>query len=125
MQGEAFVTTFLLKHPERLEKELGAKKLCLVGIEVAIPELFEGKRKRPRADLVFRSGQRYFVVETKEWDEKKASSEAKNYASALKKHMKENQIGYSDVIPVGVVIKYPKGSRRGWLVGEPIRDIKG
>src|SRR5207245_2244042 len=64
MQGEAFVTTFLLRHPKWLEEKLGEKELCLVRIEVAIPELFEGKRKRPRADLVYRTGRKYFVVET-------------------------------------------------------------
>lgn len=120
MQGEAFVTTYLVNHPEFLEENLNETGITLAGIEVAIPESFKGKRKRPRVDLVFRSGKKYFVVEAKENRRKDAEEEAKNYARAFEKHLKNNGISYTDVVPVAALMKYPKGDSQGWLVGEPI-----
>lgn len=122
-QGENAVVSYLVAHPKFLVRELKKRKievpgLHLGGLEVVFPKK-KGERGRYRkADIIYRSGKNFIVVEAKENDEKGSLGGAEYYARLLRTHLKKNDLEYGWIKPVAVRISgYPKGSSRGWKLG--------
>ena len=122
-QGENAVVSYLLAHPKFLVSELKKRKILvpelhLGGTEVVFPKKKGEKGRYRKADLIYRSGKNFIVVEAKENDEKGALGGAEYYARLLRDHLKDNDLEYGWIKPIAIRISgYPKGSSRGWKLG--------
>ena len=107
-QGEAYVRTYLLKHPDLI-----ATGMEFLGIEIVIPDGPEllpngSPKKNVQADMLYRKGNRYYLVETKETTKLMPGGlkEAEHNAECLDEHLKRNG-READVVPVLVAVDFP------------------
>lgn len=115
-QGEPFIHSYVVKHPEIVEP--GS---IFVGIEVAIPKV-DGTGYG-RADVVLIKDQEYFLVEVKEkkFELEDALTQVIKYCRDLENHLEINGITYTGITPVVAVIDHPQREEYGPLVGGKIR----
>jgi len=101
-QSESYLLAYTVNHAE----DLFGQGVRLAGIEIVIP----GKG---RVDLVFKNADHYFIVEAKHTDEAAAKERAEDYAKGFEEHLRQNNVRYGQVSPIGIIMKYPKarGSR--------------
>lgn len=118
-QGEGYAVTYLVKHPEEIDRDLQ-----LMGIEVRIPEgeelLPNGTPKRLLlADLVFARGGHFFVVEAEESVKKQKVGvrEAEQRASALEALLKRHDKPDVEVTPVFAAVQFPRDDDYGYRSG--------
>ncbi len=105
-QGESYARSYLLKHPETI-----ATGLEFLGVEVVIPDGTRldsfGHPKVWLADVLFRKGNCYYVVETEESVnlESKGRMEAERNAKCLDEHLLERGIS-AEIIPVFAGVEF-------------------
>ncbi len=119
-QGESYVVTYLLKHPEFLEAAIGEDGLKLGGTEFAIPDPSR-KGGYSVLDLIYLKGRKYVVVEAKHDSEKDAIAGALYYARLLQQDFdtKEHGVGCDSILPVAALLTgFPPEAPSGYQVGQ-------
>lgn len=133
-QGESYVTTHLVKHPEKIDQSLTHNEL--VGIEVVLPVNQNAPQNKGveviRIDLVYLRDDHYFVIEAKQAvvgaQQQKAEEQVIRNTGILREHLEKNSIPYKEVTPVLAWIEdyppdsYGKDARYGYMRGQVLTD---
>jgi hypothetical protein len=107
-QGEAYARTYVLKDPECIEEGLE-----FLGLEVGFPDgpelnSNEGAKRVVLADVLYRKGNRYYIVETKETVKLAAKGirEAEHNAECQDEHLKRAG-EEAEIVPVFAAVDFP------------------
>ena len=119
-QGEGYVVTYLLKHPDTIDTGLELK-----GVEVPLvdgPIRADGvPEKLAFADIIFSEKAHYYLVEAKESiDNSDGTEQATHNAELLEAALRKTGMTDFQVTPVFAGIKYPD-TKKGYYVGVAVK----
>ena len=107
--GEPFARSYLLRHPELIERGLE-----FLGVELGAldrtKKIRDGSPKIAFFDALYRKGNRYYLVETKESVKQEASgrAEAENNARCLDEYFGRKKMDV-EIVPVFFAVDFPAG----------------